>query len=107
MGAERYHGRQQRGHAALGAFADDGLTGCFFQSATTAIQWATWVCAAQAISFFRTAACFLANSCNAAAEITPFLAQSSMNAMLFCRMMRLFACHSGGMSVAFRPSRAD
>src|SRR5260370_21085593 len=59
------------------------------------------------MTFFSSGDCFLANSCSASAEIALFLRHSSMNAMLFCRMLRLSGRQSACMAVASRPSSAD
>src|SRR5215468_1741004 len=73
----------------------------------TFIQWATWVCAAQATIFFRLGPCFLVNACSEANGIEPLLRHSSMNAMLLVRMRRTVSRHSGVIAVASRPSSAD
>src|SRR5260370_24046722 len=78
-----------------------------FQPASTVIQWPTCVCAAHATFSARKGACFLLNASSMAKVIMPLAVQSSMNAMLFCRMVRLLGRQSGCIGGASSPSSAD
>src|SRR6476660_2350867 len=56
--------------------------------------------------FFRSGACFLANSATPSGVTVSLFRHSSMNAMLFCRIARLFGFQSSRKAVAASPSSA-